>query len=90
MCVCLDCLLESSHFLNFEDLSVPLYFYLLSLLSFNFQLLGQLLLLLLEKGNFFFEFRDPFICGFIRFTLEAIDCLEESIRIFDLVFNERP
>ena len=65
MSIGLNCLLESPHFLNFEDLSVPLYFNLLPLFSLDSQLFGQFLLLLLEISEFFLKLLDTLVCNLI-------------------------
>ena len=61
MSVGLNCLLESSHFLDFEQLSVPLYLDLLPLLSFDLQLLHQFDLLLLHVGTLLLKLRNPLV-----------------------------
>ena len=90
MSVSLYCLLEGTHFLNFQKLTSPLLIQSSALVSLHFELIGESLLLLLQIVDFFLQLLDSFISLFILFTLETIDCFEKTIRVLDFVLNQRP
>lgn len=52
MGVCLDSLLESSHFLYFHELAAPLRIYHLALVPFEFQFFGQAFFMLFQNLDF--------------------------------------
>ena len=91
MSICLNCLLKCPHLLDFHQLSAPLNLKLFPLFTFNFQLFTHLLFLLLKVCNLLLKFFNLLICECLScFTLEAIDCLKQSIWVFDFMLDQWP
>ena len=61
-----------------------------SLFSFNSKVLQELLLALLKRFHFSTELLDLLVLKLMGLTLKPIDCLQESIRVFYFILDERP
>ena len=93
MGVRLNSLLEGSHLLYLEKLPPPLCIDQLPLVPFNLELLCELLFLLLEVFHLLLELFNLLILSLhvcLVTILQAIDCLEKPIWIFDLVLDQGP
>ena len=90
MSVGLDGLLEGPHLLNLNKLATPLLINYISLISFQFELLGQAALNLPQLLYFLLKLLDLLIGLFRLLTLESINCFEQAVRVFDFMLDERP
>lgn len=90
MGVGLDRLLEGSHFLYFHKLAAPLGVDHLSLVSFEFQFLGQAFFMLFQNFDLLLQFVDFFNCLLCLFTLKSIYCFQKTIWVLNFVLNQRP